>query len=40
MIKDILVHIPTERQMRPVVDGAVSLAADYGAHLDAVAIGS
>ncbi|MGA7808058.1 universal stress protein [Bradyrhizobium sp.] len=39
MIKDVLVHIPTERQMRPVVDGAVSLAAAYGAHLDAVAIG-
>jgi nucleotide-binding universal stress UspA family protein len=39
MIKDILVHIPTERQMRPVIDGAVSLAAAYGAHVDAVAIG-
>jgi nucleotide-binding universal stress UspA family protein len=39
MIKDVLVHIPTERQMRPVVDGAVSLAAAYSAHLDAVAIG-
>jgi nucleotide-binding universal stress UspA family protein len=39
MIKDILVHIPTERQARPVVDGAISLAAAYGAHIDAVAIG-
>jgi len=39
MIKDILVQIPTERQARPVVDGAVSLASTYGAHVDAVAIG-
>src|SRR5215475_2416168 len=39
MIKDILVHIPTERPMRPVIDGSVSLAKDFGAHLDAVAIG-
>jgi nucleotide-binding universal stress UspA family protein len=39
MIRDILVHIPTERQVRPVVDGAVSLAAAHHAHLDAVAMG-
>lgn len=39
MIKDILVHIPTERQARPVVDASVSLAAEFGAHLDALAIG-
>lgn len=39
MIKDVLVHIPTERQVRPVVDGTVSLAAVHGAHVDAVAIG-
>ena len=39
MIKDILVHIPTERPMRPVIDGSVSLAAGLGAHLDAVSIG-
>ncbi|MDE2377443.1 universal stress protein [Bradyrhizobium sp.] len=39
MIKDILVHIPTERAMRPVVDGSVSLAAGFGAHLDAVSVG-
>ncbi len=39
MIRDILVHIPTERSMRPVIDGSVSLAAAHGAHLDAVAIG-
>jgi len=39
MIRDILVHLPTERQLRPVVDGAVSLAASRGAHVDAVAVG-
>ena len=39
MIKDVLVHIPTERPMRPVIDGAVSLAAGFGAHLDAVSVG-
>lgn len=39
MIKDILVHIPTERLMRPVIDGGVSLAAGLGAHLDAVSVG-
>ncbi|TPQ38166.1 universal stress protein UspA [Bradyrhizobium guangdongense] len=39
MIKDILVHIPTERPMRPVIDGSISLAANLNAHLDAVAVG-
>jgi len=39
MIRDILVHIPTERSPRPVVEASVSLAAAFGAHLDAVAIG-
>ncbi|MGY8637151.1 universal stress protein [Bradyrhizobium sp. 14AA] len=39
MYKDILVHIPTERPMRPVIDGSVSLAAYLNAHLDAVAVG-
>lgn len=39
MIKDILVHIPTERPMRPVIDGSVSLAASFNAHLDAVSAG-
>ncbi len=39
MIKDILVHIPTERPVRPVVDASISLAAAFGAHIDAVAIG-
>ena len=27
MYKDILVHIPTERPMRAVIDGSISLAA-------------
>jgi hypothetical protein len=39
MIRDILVHIPTEHPQRPVVDASVSLAASFGAHLDAIAIG-
>lgn len=39
MYKDILVHIPTERPMRAVVDGAISLAANLNAHVDAVAVG-
>lgn len=39
MYKDILVHIPTERPMRAVVDGSISLAATLNAHVDAVAIG-
>lgn len=39
MIKDILVHVPTERPMRPVIDAATSLAAAFHAHLDAVSVG-
>ncbi|AWL99892.2 universal stress protein [Bradyrhizobium amphicarpaeae] len=39
MYKDILVHIPTERPMRSAIDGSISLAAQFNAHLDAVAIG-
>ncbi|MBB4371870.1 nucleotide-binding universal stress UspA family protein [Bradyrhizobium sp. cir1] len=39
MIKDILVHIPTERPMRAAIDGSISLAAGLNAHLDAVAVG-
>ena len=34
MIKDILVHIPTERPARPVIDASISLASSFGAHLD------
>lgn len=39
MFKDILVHIPTERPMRPAIEGSISLAANLNAHLDAVAVG-
>jgi nucleotide-binding universal stress UspA family protein len=39
MLKNLLVQIPSERPIRPVVDGAISLAADNSAHLDAVSIG-
>ena len=39
MIKDILVHIPTERPERPLVDASVSLASTFAAHLDAIALG-
>jgi nucleotide-binding universal stress UspA family protein len=37
MIKEILVHIPTERQARPIIDASISLASAFGAHLDALA---
>jgi len=39
MFKNILVHIPSERPVRPVVDVAVALAIARRAHLDAIAIG-
>jgi nucleotide-binding universal stress UspA family protein len=39
MFRDILVHIPSERPVRPVIDVAVGLALARRAHLDAVAIG-
>ena len=39
MLKNLLVHIPSERPIRPVVDAAVSLAVTRAAHLDAVSIG-
>jgi nucleotide-binding universal stress UspA family protein len=39
MIKDILVHIPTERPTRAVIDASISLASTFGAHLDALATG-
>ena len=39
MIKDILVVVPTERPGRPVIDVSISLAAAFGAHLDAMAAG-
>jgi nucleotide-binding universal stress UspA family protein len=39
MIRDVLVHIPTERPLRPVVDASISLARSFRAHLDAIATG-
>ncbi len=39
MLKDVLVHVPTERAVRPVIDGSISLAAAFGAHLDAISVG-
>ena len=39
MYKNILVHVPTERPVRPVIDVAISLAAARRSHLDAIAIG-
>jgi nucleotide-binding universal stress UspA family protein len=39
MLKNILVHIPSERLIRPVVDGAISLAVSRATHLDAVSVG-
>jgi nucleotide-binding universal stress UspA family protein len=39
MFKNLLVHIPTERSPRPVIEGSVSLAHACGAHLDAFSVG-
>jgi nucleotide-binding universal stress UspA family protein len=39
MFRNILVHIPTERPARPVIDVAVSLTTARHTHLDAIAIG-
>ena len=39
MFRNILVHIPTERPVRPVIDVALSLTAAGCTHLDAIAIG-
>jgi nucleotide-binding universal stress UspA family protein len=39
MLRNLLVHIPTQQSPTPVIDCAVSLAAAGGAYLDAVAIG-
>lgn len=39
MIRDILVHIPTEAPPRPVIDASISVALTFGAHLDALAVG-
>ena len=39
MLKNILVHIPSERLIRPLVDAAISLAVSHGAHLHAISVG-
>ena len=39
MLKSLLVHVPTERLARPVIDSAISLAIARGLHLEAVSIG-
>ena len=39
MLKNLLVHIPSERPIRPLVDSAISLAVSSSAHLDAISIG-
>jgi nucleotide-binding universal stress UspA family protein len=39
MLKNLLVHIPSERLIRPVVDAAISLAVARAAHLDAISVG-
>ena len=39
MFRNILVHIPSERRVRPVLDVAVALTIARRSHLDAIAIG-
>lgn len=39
MLKNLLVHVPSERLARPVIDAAISLAMMQHAHLQAVSIG-
>ena len=39
MFRNILVHIPSERPVRPVIDVAVALTIARRSHLDAVAVG-
>ena len=39
MLKNILVHIPSERLIRPLVDGAISLALSHAAQLHAISVG-
>lgn len=39
MFKNLLVHIPSERSLRAIVDGAVSLAMSSSSHIDAISIG-
>ena len=39
MLKNLLVHIPSERPIRPVVDAAISLAVSHAARLRAISVG-
>jgi nucleotide-binding universal stress UspA family protein len=39
MLENLMVHIPTELPVRPVVDGAISLAMARNTHLHAVSVG-
>ena len=39
MRKNFLVHIPSERLIRPLIDGAISLAVSHAAHLHAISVG-
>lgn len=39
VFKNLLVHIPSERSLRAVIDGAVSLAMSSSSHIDAISIG-
>jgi nucleotide-binding universal stress UspA family protein len=39
MLKNLLVHIPSERLARPVIDAAISVAMTRNAHLQAISIG-
>ena len=39
MLRNILVHIPSERPVRPVIEVAIALTMARRSHLDAVAIG-
>ena len=39
MIQNILVHVPTERSLRPVLDASISAARNFNARLDAFCTG-
>ena len=39
MFRNILVHLPSERPVRPVIDLAIALSVARRSHLDAVAVG-
>lgn len=39
MFRDLLVHLPSERSLRQVIEGSISLARACDAHLDAFSVG-